>query len=500
MGSIIRSGITAGGPNFNNKTIFTGDNLHVMRGMNDGCINLIYLDPPFNSNATYGVIFGGKREKEIFKDVWTFQDVDLAWWKQIKNKNKTLYSYLDAVRTIHTKSLMSYLIYMAVRLIEMERILKPIGSIYLHCDPTASHYLKHLMDAIFGHSNFRDEIVWQRAAGRAKGSQHESRSFGRDCDYILHYSKTDKYIHNEATVKLSGEEMLKKFPHVDEHGRRYHTGVPIFRQPSMGARPNLCYTYNGVTNPHPSGWRVSKERLQEMDANGEIIWREGKRPLRKSFAENYKGKPIGCLWMDIPNVMGDKRTGFDTQKPVPLLKRIIKASSNEGDWVFDPFCGCATTLVAAQLEERNWVGVDISPEAAVELEKRLGTDCFTHDFHNETNLPIKSNAGKLKPYNHPSNITELYGRQAGYCFICYKHREVDLLTVDHIEPQSRGGSDHINNLQLVCQKCNSAKGNKSYEEAIAVQWKKDGTMWEKRKHEAEQAIHKLLGGQYDRKL
>ena len=462
-----------------------------MRGINGNCIDLIYLDPPFKSDAEYGEIFDPENEekKEIFRDIWTLQDIDLSWWSQIERKHKSLYKYLDAVRGVHSPSMMSYLIYMAVRLIEMHRILKPTGSIYLHCDPHANHYLKPLLDAIFKRRNFRDEIVWRRASGRAKGSQHSSRSFGRDCDYILHYSKTNKYIHNEATLALSKEEMLKKFPYVDEEGRRYGTEVPLFCQPSMGARPNLCYTYKGVTNPHPSGWRVSKEKLEKMDANGEIIWREGKRPLRKSFADNYQGKPIGCLWIDIPNVMGNKRRDYPTEKPVPLLQRIIRASSNKNDWVLDPFCGCATTLVASQHENRKWIGIDISIEAANELKKRLEEDFFTSDFNHEINLPTKTDHKPQRPYNHPKNFSRLYGDQAGYCFLCYEHRKPDFLCIDHIVARSKGGSDHIDNLQLLCHPCNSRKSSKSYEEALAIEWKRGGLAWQMRKAEAEKAIH-----------
>ena len=465
-----------------------------MQGMNDNCIDLIYLDPPFNSNAFYGVVFGDETDKNTFKDTWTLQDVDLAWWMKVKSTDENLYYYLDVVRGMHSSSMMSYLIYMAVRLLEMKRVLKPTGSIYLHCDPHASHYLKQLMDIIFGRKNFIDEIVWNRVTSQQKGSQYESRSFGRNCDYILHYAKTAKYTHNEAVIPLTHDEIVKKFPLVESGGRRYNTTGQLFRYPGMGPRPNLCYTYKGVANPHPSGWRISLENLKKMDKRGEIIWREGKKPLRKMYADEYKGKPIGCLWTDIPNVTGEKRRKYPTQKPIQLLQRIIRASSNEGDLVLDPFCGCATTLVASQHEHRQWVGIDISPEAANELKERLAEDFFTSDFKHETKLPIKSGVEKLKQYNHPDNIITLYGRQAGYCFICYKHRPMDVLSVDHIIARSKNGTDHLDNLQLVCHKCNSAKGDKSYEEALAEQWKKEGAMWEKRKHEAEHEILKMLGG------
>ena len=213
-----------------------------------------------------------------FKDTWTLNDVDAAWLDLIEAKHPALNRVIHAAMTNSDKS---YLIYMAVRLLEMHRILKPAGSIYLHCDPTMSHYLKLAMDAVFGKGNFRNEIVWQRASGRAKGSQHQSKSLGRDVDYILHYSKTNAFVHTVINQPLTEAETQEKFPLVDENKRRYNTDTPIFCSPSMGNRPNLCYEYKGVVNPHPSGWRVSKERLIEMDKAGDIIWRGRQTPVAK---------------------------------------------------------------------------------------------------------------------------------------------------------------------------------------------------------------------------
>jgi len=373
--------------------LYYGDCLTVMQEMPLGSVDLIYLDPPFNSNRTYNAIYQDETGRplpdqiEAFCDTWTMNaETERAIrYMPVLMREAGLGDEIaefwriwpDALRKTNPK-ILAYLTYMTQRLLPMRGILKPTGSIYLHCDDEAVHYIKVMMDGIFGHQNFRDKIVWQRAAGRAKGSQHKPRTFGRDVDYILHYSRGRRYTHHGINLKLSDEEMAEKFPHVDSQGRRYRTGVPIFCQPSMGARPNLCYTYRGVTNPHPSGWRVSRERLEEMDANREIIWREGKRPLRKSFSENYAGKPLGNLWTDIPNVTGKKeRLGYDTQKPVALLERIISASSNPGDVVFDPFCGCATTIEAAHRLDRRWVGIDIAIHAvkrvaSVRLRDRLG--------------------------------------------------------------------------------------------------------------------------------
>ena len=295
--------------------------------------------------------------------------------------------------------MLAYLSYMAERLAECHRVLRDTGSIYLHCDPTASHYLKAVMDAVFGAKQFRNEITWQRAAGRAKGSQHAPKTFGNDCDSILFYGKSEKSQFNGAYKILSEEEMKAKFPEEDSRGR-YNTSTPLFRQPSMGARPNLCYEYKGVRNPHPSGWRVSKEKLIEMDKRGEIIWRDGKRPLRKSYSEDYKGKPLGNLWTDINNLTNDKEsTGYPTQKPVALLERIIKASVAKGNLVLDPFCGCGTTIAAAKNLGLDWVGIDISPLAidVICKERFPGVEFPVHGI--PVNLATARRLAKDRPFD-----------------------------------------------------------------------------------------------------
>ncbi|MBC6427895.1 MAG: HNH endonuclease [Cellvibrionales bacterium] len=445
--------------NWVNRTVWTGDNLQIMRGMNSESVDLIYLDPPFNSNRTYAAPVGSEAAGAAFKDTWTLDDVDHAWLGEIDEQMPALCAIIHAAGDSHSDGMKSYLIMMAVRLLEMKRLLKSTGSIYLHCDDTAVDYLKILMDVIFESSNSRGRIVWQRAAGRAKGSQHAPRTFGRDVDYILHYSRSDAYLHHGIRMELSEVEMKTKFPHTDRHGRQYNTDVPLFRQPSMGERPNLCYTYKGVTNPHPSGWRVSRKRLEAMDANGEIIWRDGKRPLRKSFAENYKGKSLGNLWTDIPNITGgDEYLGYPTQKPLKLLGRIIRASSNEGDMVLDPFCGCATAPVAAEQLRRQWVGIDIAAKAADLVQYRLNRNEIGPALCEpivRDDIPQRTDQGKLPHYGTHLNV--LFGKQGGFCAGYEKFFHKENHTVDHIVPKSKGGTDHLDNLQLLCAHCNSLK-------------------------------------------
>ena len=356
---------------------------------------------------------------------------------------------------------------MAVRLLEMCRLLKSTGSIYLHCDPTASHYLKMLMDCIFGKSNFRNEIIWQRAGGSAKGSQHASKTLGRDTDHILHFSKTDSYKHNAVYRPLDEKEIKEQFPNIEpETNRRYNSRTPIFRAPSMGNRPNLCYEYKGARNPYPTGWRVSKERLAELDTSGAIIWRKGKRPLRKSYADEYEGKPVGNLWTDISRATGEERTGYPTQKPLTLLERIIKASSSEGDLVLDPFCGCATACVAAEKLNREWVGIDFSPLAAKLVKSRLHKEMgLWYEVDHRTDIPHRTDLGKLPHYKTHKHT--LFGKQEGHCAGCETTFPFRNFTVDHIVPRSRGEHDHIDNLQLLCNACNSQKGSRSQEEFLS---------------------------------
>lgn len=287
-----------GSPNWANQTIWTADNLDVMRGMNSESVDLIYLDPPFNSNRDYAAPIGSAAAGAAFKDTWSLDDVDLAWHGAIAEEHPSLYAIIDAAGLSHSKSMKAYLIMMAVRLIEMRRILKPTGSIYLHCDDTAGHYLKTLMDAIFGRSSFRNEIVWQRYGGRAKGSQHAPRSYGAHNDKLLFYAKTTAAAllpYRPAT----DEELAKRFPKIDNKGRRY-TGIAHFCGKNMGDRPNLCYTWKGFTNPHPSGWRISKERLQAEYEDGKVVIRPNGTLERRRFYDPDRGIKLGNNWTDIP--------------------------------------------------------------------------------------------------------------------------------------------------------------------------------------------------------
>ena len=298
------------------------------------------------------------------------------WVQTIREDLPDLSEFLEGIKGIGpiyrgADANYCYCCYMSIRLIEIHRILRNTGSVYLHVDPTMSHYLKLIMDCIFGYKNFRNEIAWKRNAGHGKGNQYTPKKYGALNDTIIFYVKSNNYFF-DPYIPLTKKEIDAKFDNVDAQQRRYYTHQ-IMCNPTMPSRSNLCYTYNGVTNPHPSVWMVSKERLIEMDANGEVLWRDNKLPLRKILLKNYKGNPLSTAWTDIPSTRGKEKLGYPTQKPIALLERIIKASSREGDVVLDPFCGCATACFAAEKLERQWIGIDVSKKAYDYIKKRLRT-------------------------------------------------------------------------------------------------------------------------------
>ncbi|MYA75350.1 MAG: site-specific DNA-methyltransferase [Acidimicrobiaceae bacterium] len=308
-------------PNFVNRTIWTGDNLDILRGINSETADLIYLDPPFNSNRNYAAPIGSKASGAAFKDTWTTSDLDVESASYIADEHPAVSCLLSAAKVVHSTGMQAYLTMMAVRLLEMQRILKPSGSIYLHCDPTASHYLKQLMDAVFGHDQFRNEIVWCYSSGGAS-----KKRFSRKHDVLLLYGRERDVVHNVIRV--------------------------AYATPDVEGRPGF----------HP------------------------------------EGKMLQDWWTDIGiiSTTGSERSGYPTQKPLKLLERIITASSNENDVVLDPFAGCATTCVAAEKLNRQWVGIDLSCKSAELVGERLRGefgDSFQASVTTRTDIPQRTDIG-----------------------------------------------------------------------------------------------------------
>ena len=449
-------------PNWVNRTMWTGDNLDIMRGMNSESVDLIYLDPPFNSNRNYAAPIGSEAAGAAFKDTWTLDDVDLAWHGEIAEQHPALYAIIDAAREAHGRGMQSYLIMMGVRLLEMQRLLKPTGSIYLHCDPTASHYLKLLMDAVFGLGNFRTEIVWKRSSAHSDTKQGR-RQHGRIHDVLLFYTKSEEWTWNPVYTKYDRDYVDKFYKHVEpETGRRYTLGD--IAGPGGSAKGNPKYEVMGVTRY----WRYSQEKMQELIDDGRIVQvKPGAVPRYKRYLDEMPGVSLQDIWNDINNLstQSKERVGYPTQKPLALLDRIIRASSNEGDMVLDPFCGCATACVAADRLDRQWVGIDLSPLAAKLVHRRIRSEGpLLYDLVHRTDIPKRTDIGKVPHYRTQKHT--LFGLQEGVCNGCRIVFPFRNFTVDHIIPRSRGGTDHPDNLQLLCAACNSLKGNRTQPELI----------------------------------
>ena len=469
-------------PNWKNHTIWTGDNLPIMRGLNSECVDLIYLDPPFNSNQDYAAPIGSKAAGAAFKDTWTLDDVDRIWLLLLRDKDPVLYHVVEGARRVHGNSMASYLSMMAQRLEEMKRCLKPTGSIYLHCDPTASHYLKLLMDSVLGQSNFMNEVIWKRTS-----SHNSAKRWGPVHDTILFYGGGGKTTWNRVLQPLDEKYVERFYRHQDANGRyrisdltgsgtrsgesgRDWAGVDptsIGRHWAVPAKRSLPEWFSC-----PTGYDAMtvQERLDVLDRQGLVHWpdREG-MPGFKRYLTAKSGAAIQDMVLDIrPLSKGQQESvGYPTQKPVALLERIIKASSNEGDVVLDPFCGCATACVAAERHHRQWLGIDISERAAELVQVRIRKEInLLHNFRpiHRTDQPYRTDLGKLPPPSAHKDL--IYGKQSGQCGGCMVMFPKRNLTIDHIYPKSKGGTDHIENLWLLCGACNSSKGTKSQAEFL----------------------------------
>ena len=377
----------ADAPNFVNRTMWTRDNLDVLRGLNSESIDLVYADPPFNSNKNYEPPIGSKAAGAAFKDTWTLSDVDLAWHGEIADREPKVYAAIDNAGIVHGPGMKSYLIMMAVRLLELRRVLKPTGSLYLHCDPTANAYLRTLLDGTLGTSGFRNEIVWcytGPAGARA-------RQFNRKHDTLFWYTNGPTWSSNADAVRV---------PH---------------KKP-IGA---------GGTS---TKWRAG------ADVDLAKRYAQGKIP------ESWWSKvsPVGRLKRE--------RIGYPTQKPLALLDRIIKASSNRGDVILDPFCGCATACVSVESLGRQWIGIDLSPVAATLVESRLRDQLgMFAEIHHRTDTPHRTDLGKLP--NYRTHTHRLFGKQEGHfggCRVTFPFRNFE---VDHITPRAKDGSDHTRQIE-----------------------------------------------------
>lgn len=533
-----------------NRGVYISDNLPFLRSLNDESIDLVCIDPPFAKNDTFTgdnldpPLSESEREterrllaswgirssrdaldKEIqwpedlntrggYKDIWSWEnDIHEEWIESIDDNYPSISKLIDATRYVHGEGTAAYLCYMAIRLIEIHRVLTSNGSLWLHCDQTANAYLRQLLDGVFGKDNLINQVNWERIKGAGKTNQFKIRSFGNASDTIFFYSKSRHYRFNADEVARPYPDIERDFPLVDDKGR-YKRRDP-FGPPGLGARPNLCYTYKGVTPPHPSGWTVMESRLKELDEDGELDWRPNGKVYRKQRPR--AGIIPNNIWTDIDPAGEDERTGYPTQKPWRLAERIIKASTNPNDVVLDCFAGCAYTAVAAEKTGRQWVACDINPRAWTVFKRQcnnpdlvllkcnddttgqqvIGTEPVV-TVHGPTELPQRTSPiSEVEPasfdiperkFKVPKSLIpdsemlrellQLSDYQAWCCGFANRRSDGSVIEstrnfhLDHIDPKSKQGSNQIPNRAPLCPHHNIRKGNKrihlaEYREVIA---------------------------------
>jgi adenine specific DNA methylase Mod len=363
--------------------LYFGDNLDMLRDhVRDESIDLIYLDPPFNSKAQYNVLFkspaglAADAQLEAFQDSWHWAEAAEAAYTDVVTGSGSAAKILSALRSsLGDSDMMAYLSMMTVRLVELHRVLKATGSMYLHCDPTASHYLKIILDAVFGPTRYTNEVVWKRSDAHNDGKQG-AKHFGRVHDVLLFYKKSDAAPFHTSYTPLPASTVERWYRNVEaETGRRFNKADAT--GPGGAAKGNPYYEWNGVSRY----WRYSKETMQRMHDEGRLIYSSSGMTYQKRYLDESKGVPLQDLWDDIPMLRGinsaGERLGYPTQKPLRLLERIISSSSEPEQVVLDPFCGCGTTVHAAQTLGRQWIGIDVTHHAITVIEDRMAA-AFPH--------------------------------------------------------------------------------------------------------------------------
>ena len=437
-------------PNFAVSALYALDNLDVMRGMDSETVHLIYADPPFNSKRIYQGMAGTRAAGHRFGDTWSWNDAKEEWLDQFANDWPVIADLLRVAR-VHSDGMAGYLAFMAVRVIEMHRVLRPEGSLYLHCDPTASSYLRNLLDVVFGARLFRNEISWKRYRGRR--SPKQPKAFPKVVDLILLYAKSDSSHFDLPFSELDEAYVKRTYRHDDNDGK----------------------------GPYRYGGRIRD---------------------RKYYLSNSRGTPVTTWWDDINELNGtaSESTGWQTQKPLALLERIIKASSNEGDIVFDPFCGCGTALVAAEQLGRQWVGADDDANAVDVIRARIAnltgavTDApqMQHGVSVLTDPPERTATATETIYKDPTGyivpkmpsdrmsneairqqLIKWQEEQDGLitCPGCAERLKPRHFHCDHINPKSAGGINRIDNRIMLCGACN---GDKSNDKAMPALWSEHG--------------------------
>ncbi len=470
-----------GAPNFANRTLYHGDNLPFLRGMNSETVHLIATDPPFNKGRDFHATPDSLAAGAKFEDRWRWEvDVHQEWVDAIQDDWPAVWQVIEAARVAAGEDMAAFLCWLGVRLLEMHRILREDGSLYLHCDSTASHWLKTVLDAIFGRKGFRNELIWKRDAP-GKGAKRISKQFPRESDTILYYAREGAKF-TQPYTELS-EDQRKAYRYQDPDGRRY-------KAVQLGD-----YTADSIA-------RLAADGLIHTSSTG--------RQYKKYYLDEARAT-IGSIWNDIPGfgvrTASKERTGYPTQKPLELYERIITASSSEGDFVLDPFCGCATTPIAAERLNRQWVGMDIWDKAYDTVINRLQQEALAApdgdtggrlltfgQIGYSTAAPIRSDEGdtaapvlktrkkrKQEPEGPRQTRAEMFAiliEESGLvCEGCKREFDDPLyLELDHNTPRSDGGVNHISNRLLLCGPCNRIKSNKLTLSGLRAENKKRGRM------------------------
>ena len=520
----------SGGFNAVDRGVYISDNLPFLRSLNDECVDLICIDPPFAKNDTFNKAdnelkpelsqdekdnekrllnrWGARDHRDAerlgiewpeqigsgFSDIWSWEkDVHEDWVKGMEADYPAVHAVIQAASSIRDDGVDAYLCYMAIRLIEMQRVLTPTGSLFLHCDHTANGYIRQLLDSIFGHANFRSEIIWKRS--HAKGNA--DNSFHNNVDSIFYYTKSNRFTWNKPYLAMT-EEYKGRFSMVDSDGRRYETG----NLKAPGGKGGYLYEWNGVT----ARWRWSAERMQAAHDAGQLHYTRTGGTRSKSYLDEDKGVAIGALWTDINplNSQANERTGYSTQKPVELAQRIIAASTNQGDVVLDCFAGCAYSAVAAETLGRRWVACDVNPRAWTVFKRQFskpslvllrcndettGQQVIASEpvvtVHGPRELPQRSSPLNdsappvfqlpQRKFKVPASVIpekemlemllELSGFVAWCCGFANRDEDGKVIRttrnfhLDHIDPKSKEGSNQIHNRAPMCPHHNIRKGN-----------------------------------------
>ena len=451
-------------------------------------IDLIYLDPPFNKKRVFTSPIGSTAQGASFIDIFREEDVKKEWLGLIARDYPKIAEYINGISAIGHISNKNYLCYMAIRLIELHRILKDTGSLFLHCDYTMNSYLRLLLDCIFGENNFRNEIIWKRTSAHSHPNQ-----FGRIHDCLLYYTKSADYTFNKVYSPYTQKQIKEIYRYEDEKGKYASQDL------TGGGSNQNDVSWRGY---HPAergmgrNWAIPRkkiielvgeeqaealttlEKLELLDKEGYIRWSQEGTPSYKRYLDDMEGALPQDIWTDISNIgpRAKERVGYPTQKPLSLLNRIIQVTTQAGDVVLDPFCGCATTCVAAEALGRQWVGIDVSAVAYQLVEDRLAKLSIGNSNNKKSAKP--QSLGIYGKVIHRTDIPQrtdidtsikpkkeikhwLYGKQEGHCLGCGTHFGYYNLTIDHIVPKSQGGGEDDSNLQLLCGYCNSLKGDRT---------------------------------------